>query len=130
MGKSANVGMWFILMMCVTKECIRIWPTASTFNSTDELFTFTCSPTRHWCLIGDPVKNGNVHGQGIYLTTEPTIAARYAYGEGNRYIMVADLCVTKVYFRMIETASALNITDKVFTVYMQPDKMLVRPQFV
>ncbi len=64
--------------------------------------------------VGVPIGIGARHGQGVYSTTMPSFAARFARG---RRLLMCDLCVT-------------NRTRIVGHIHVQPDSALILPAYV
>lgn len=93
---------------------------------------------RHGFKVGGqgvPVRNGTVHGAGVYLTTDPKLAASYARRFNCKYLLMSQLCrtyqcVTKGEASTHNSLPVVENTTKRHRVYVQPEKDLVRPLYV
>lgn len=95
---------------------------------------------RHGFKIGGqgvPRRNGAAHGAGVYLTTDPHYAAGYAHNLHCRYLLVSELCRTEKCVTKGEASSRSSLPvlefekkEKLYNVYVQPEKDLVRPLYV
>lgn len=92
---------------------------------------------RHGFKVGGygvPVRNGQAHGSGVYLTTAARSAARYALKSRCNYILMLNLCRT---FECVTSGEprnnsrpVLDAQSKLVNVYVQPDKDLVYSMYI
>lgn len=64
------------------------------------------------------MRHGKAHGKGVYLTNAAELAVSYSQNYNCKHLMLCELCVDKKCIRACGS------------VYVQPDKALVRPLYV